>query len=56
KRLNMIAIPKSEWGKIREDFLQREGGDSEESPEQKEDPLIEEAVKLVGQELIEIKE
>lgn len=45
----------SEWGKIREDFLQREGGASEESPE-KEDPLIEEAVKLVGQELIEIKE
>ncbi|MDA2733371.1 DNA polymerase III subunit gamma/tau [Bacillus cereus] len=56
KRLNMIAIPKSEWGKIREDFLQREGGSSEESPEKKEDPLIEEAVKLVGQELIEIKE
>ena len=25
KRLNMIAIPESEWGKIREDFLQREG-------------------------------
>lgn len=52
----MIAIPKSEWGKIREDFLQREGGSSEESPEKKEDPLIEEAIKLVGQELIEIKE
>ncbi len=29
KRLNMIAIPKDHWGKIREEFLQREGGNSE---------------------------
>ncbi|CAM4408726.1 DNA polymerase III subunit gamma/tau [Bacillus manliponensis] len=56
KKLNMIAIPKSEWGKIREDFLQHDDGSLEDEPKKTADPLVEEAVKLVGQELIEIKE
>ncbi|MFD0769233.1 DNA polymerase III subunit gamma/tau [Bacillus sp. CGMCC 1.60114] len=55
KRLQMIAIPKSEWGKIRESFLQHEGSPSEEA-EKPKDPLIEEAVKIVGEQLIEIRE
>ncbi|MGG0187660.1 DNA polymerase III subunit gamma/tau [Bacillus rhizoplanae] len=55
KRLQMIAIPKSEWGKIREGFLQHEGNPSEEA-EKPKDPLIEEAVKIVGEQLIEIRE
>ncbi|WP_242225255.1 DNA polymerase III subunit gamma/tau [Bacillus cereus group sp. BfR-BA-01380] len=55
KNLQMIAIPKSEWGKIREGFLQNEGGSSEEA-EKPKDPLIEEAIKIVGEQLIEIKE
>lgn len=52
KRMHMIAIPKSEWAKIREDFLQHEPTE-EEKPK---DPLVEEALKLVGEELVEIKE
>ncbi|WP_416829681.1 DNA polymerase III subunit gamma/tau [Ectobacillus polymachus] len=52
KRMHMIAIPKSEWAKIREDFLQHEPTE-EEKPK---DPLIEEALKLVGEEFVEIKE
>ncbi|PEA52874.1 DNA polymerase III subunit gamma/tau [Bacillus pseudomycoides] len=55
KNLQMIAIPKSEWGKIREGFLQNEDGSSEEE-EKPKDPLVEEAVKIVGEQLIEIKE
>lgn len=53
KRLHMIAVPKSEWGKIREDFLKNE---PTEETKKKEDPLVEEAIKLVGQQLVEIQE
>ncbi|MFX3622527.1 MAG: DNA polymerase III subunit gamma/tau [Ectobacillus sp.] len=53
RKMQMIAIPKAEWGKIREDFLQNE---QTEDTKQKEDPLVEEAIKLVGQHLVEIKE
>ena len=56
KRLNMIAIPKSEWGKIREDFLQREGGDSEERPRTKRRSSYRRGCKISRQEFIEIKE
>ncbi|MGG2017264.1 DNA polymerase III subunit gamma/tau [Bacillus sp. S10(2024)] len=55
KNLQMIAIPKSEWGKIREGFLQSEGDSSEEA-EKPKDLLVEEALKIVGEQLIEIKE
>ncbi|MFD3450476.1 DNA polymerase III subunit gamma/tau [Microbacteriaceae bacterium 4G12] len=53
KRLQMVAIPKEEWGKIREDFLQHE---PTEEAKPKEDPLVEEAIQLVGQDLVEIKQ
>ncbi|MBO9131504.1 DNA polymerase III subunit gamma/tau [Bacillus sp. 165] len=52
KRLNMIAIPESEWGKIREDFLESEPREEE----QEANPLVDEAIKLVGEHLLEIKE
>jgi DNA polymerase-3 subunit gamma/tau len=54
KKLHMIAIPKSEWAKIREDFLHSEP--TEEVTEVKEDPIIEEAIRLVGEQFVEIKE
>jgi DNA polymerase-3 subunit gamma/tau len=53
QRLQMIAIPKSEWGKIREDFLRNE---TTEEQKKEEDPLVEEAIRLVGQQLVEIQE
>ena len=54
-RLEMVGVPDDEWGKIREEFLR--GQRSEEDVKQdEEDPLIAEAEKLVGAELIEIKE
>ncbi|MDG4658599.1 DNA polymerase III subunit gamma/tau [Ectobacillus antri] len=51
-RFNMIAVPKSEWSKIREGFLKEQVEDTPKA----EDPIVAEAIKLVGQELVEIQE
>ncbi|WP_078543231.1 DNA polymerase III subunit gamma/tau [Litchfieldia alkalitelluris] len=57
KRFDMIGVPEDEWGKIREGFLREQRHtDQDESNQNEEDPLIAEAMKLVGSELIEIKE
>jgi DNA polymerase III subunit gamma/tau len=54
KRFEMVAVPEEEWGKIREEFIREKGAKREQ--EQGEDPLIAEAKRLFGEELIEIKE
>ncbi|WP_078414538.1 DNA polymerase III subunit gamma/tau [Priestia abyssalis] len=54
KKLEMTAIPDSEWEQVREEFLRGQRGD--ENEQQEEEPLIAEAKKLFGAELIEIKE
>ncbi|WP_175637946.1 DNA polymerase III subunit gamma/tau [Metabacillus schmidteae] len=56
KSMEMVGVPEQDWGKIRKEFLsdQKEEDQPEQSGE--EDPLIAEARKLVGNELIEIKE
>ncbi|MFD1738821.1 DNA polymerase III subunit gamma/tau [Bacillus salitolerans] len=54
KKFEMVAIPDSEWAKIREEFIRGQRDESDESSETEEDPLIAEAKKLVGTELIEI--
>jgi DNA polymerase-3 subunit gamma/tau len=54
KRLEMTAIPDSEWEQVREGFLRGQRG--EEAEQEEEEPLIAEAKKLFGAELIEIKE
>lgn len=56
KKLHMIAIPKSEWGKIREDFLHSEPTEEVKEVKEVKDPIIEEAIKLVGEQFVEIKE
>ena len=53
RRFEMIAIPEEEWGKIREEFIRSKEAKAEKS---QEDPLIAEAIRLFGEELIEIKE
>ncbi|MDR0140487.1 DNA polymerase III subunit gamma/tau [Metabacillus idriensis] len=57
RNMEMVGVPEQEWGKIREDYIrdqrQNEDGDS---PDEDEDPLIAEAKKLVGTDLIEIKD
>ncbi|AGT30477.1 DNA polymerase III subunit gamma/tau [Geobacillus genomosp. 3] len=53
RRFDMIAIPEEEWGKIREEFIRNKEAKTEKS---EEEPLIAEAKRLFGEELIEIKE
>ncbi|EFR95643.1 gamma and tau subunits of DNA polymerase III, partial [Listeria ivanovii FSL F6-596] len=58
-----IGIPEDQWADVRENFLHSHGGDgsAEEgaSPEARkpaEDPFVLEATKLVGEDLLEIKD
>ncbi|MFD0051997.1 DNA polymerase III subunit gamma/tau [Actinomycetes bacterium NPDC127524] len=56
-RLEMAGVPESQWQQLREDFLATQNQDSTETDrKQDEDPFIAEARKLVGDELLEIKE
>ncbi|MFJ5625658.1 DNA polymerase III subunit gamma/tau [Peribacillus loiseleuriae] len=56
-RLEMAGVPESQWQSIREGFLSTQQLDGQQETETKEeDPFIEEARKLVGDELLEIKE
>ncbi|WP_243293079.1 DNA polymerase III subunit gamma/tau [Bacillus sp. FJAT-47783] len=53
-QLEMVGVPEQDWVKIREEFIREQRSDEVEKVE--EDPLIAEAKKLVGTELIEITE
>lgn len=55
KSFDMLAVPDEEWQQIREEFI-RGQKDENEGDQKEEDPFIEEAKKLVGLELMEIKE
>ena len=51
-----VGVPEEQWLKIREEFLQTQQlEDGEEDEQSQEDPVISEAIKLVGADLIEIK-
>jgi DNA polymerase III subunit gamma/tau len=58
KNLSMLSILDPEWQKLKAEFIkeQQQGQPSAEEQETKDDPLITEAIKLVGDDLIEIKE
>ncbi|MBM7663502.1 DNA polymerase-3 subunit gamma/tau [Bacillus mesophilus] len=56
KRYEMIAVPEPEWGKIREEYIREQRNDTEDDKQKEDDPLITEAQKLFGTELIEIIE
>ncbi|MBS4201446.1 DNA polymerase III subunit gamma/tau [Bacillus sp. FJAT-49732] len=55
KRLQFVGVPEDQWTEIREEFLQNHSQDGKKNDEEHEDPLISEAMKLVGADLIEIK-
>ncbi|CAH0347748.1 DNA polymerase III subunit gamma/tau [Bacillus sp. CECT 9360] len=56
-RLEMVGVPENQWQQTREEFLATQSTDpSDEGIQQEEDPFIAEARKLVGDELLEIKE
>ena len=57
RRIDMVGVPEAQWGKIREEFLQEhQPEDADTNTKEEEDPLIAEAKKLFGAELIEIKD
>ncbi|MFS0657112.1 DNA polymerase III subunit gamma/tau [Bacillus sp. 179-C3.3 HS] len=59
KRVELVGVPDAQWGKIREEFLRDHQSDEQADGQPtsvEEDPLIAEAKKLVGIDLIEIKD
>jgi DNA polymerase III subunit gamma/tau len=58
RQYTVVGVPEDQWLSIREDFIRNnksESGESADQP-QEEDPIISEAQKLVGMDLIEIKD
>ncbi|WP_059174290.1 DNA polymerase III subunit gamma/tau [Bacillus sp. FJAT-27445] len=59
KSFSIVGVPEDQWVTIRESFLanhQPDGGDDPETKREEEDPLLDEARKLFGGDLIEIIE
>ncbi|MBA4537678.1 DNA polymerase III subunit gamma/tau [Bacillus aquiflavi] len=55
KKMEMVGIPEKQWGKVRSEFFANQRQDQTEHSEE-EEPLIAEAKKLFGPDLIEIKD
>jgi DNA polymerase-3 subunit gamma/tau len=51
----IVAVPEKQWTEIRQEFIQTKKADSSEQKTAEEDPLVKEAIKLVGPDLLEIK-
>lgn len=51
----IIGVPEVQWTEIREEFLQSKKQDGDETGTDEQDPLVAEALKLVGEDLLEIK-
>ncbi|WP_114353950.1 DNA polymerase III subunit gamma/tau [Saliterribacillus persicus] len=59
KEIRFIPIPEENWLKLREEYIKKqrqEDPDGEADEEEEEDPLVSEARKLVGEELLEIQD
>lgn len=56
KRMQVIGVPEDQWLKIRENFISQRGDGASEGQAAAEDPLIAEAKKLFGDELIQIQD
>jgi len=60
KSYQIVGVPEEQWLQIREEFLNSShhlnSSDTETANQAKEEPIVEEAIKLFGEELLEIKE
>ncbi|WP_077329889.1 DNA polymerase III subunit gamma/tau [Virgibacillus siamensis] len=56
KQLTIIPIPANNWQELRNEYINRQEQSATKQEEQEEDPLISEARKLVGDELLDIHE
>lgn len=54
--IEIIGVPEEQWHEIRNSFLEHHRDLVKEQPTSQEDPLIEEAKKLFGEDIIEIKD
>lgn len=54
--LEIVCVPEEQWYSIREQFIKNYRGDSQEEEKNEEDPIVSEAIKLFGNEIIEIKD
>ncbi len=59
RRYKLVGVPEEQWLKIREEFLNsshHSGAGEEDGENQAEDPIVAEAKKLFGEELLEVKD
>jgi len=60
KRYNLLGVPEEQWLNIREEFLNSshhlDSADEGDSEERQENPVVSEAIKLFGEELLEVKD
>mgnify|MGYP003417654164 CR=1 FL=1 len=56
KNLEFVGIPNEQWMPVREEFLSSQNIEEKEAEPKEEDPFITEARKLVGDDLLEIKD
>lgn len=56
RQMEMLTVPASEWEKLKADYIRKQRGESDDEGKKQEDPLVAEAKRLFGPELIEVKE
>lgn len=56
EQFTIIPIPAEAWKQVREDYINKQEKDSSEQTERKEDLIVEEARKLVGDDLLHVHE
>lgn len=56
KQMKIIPIPEADWYTLRNDYLQHNEPQEAAEEEAKEDPLVDEAKKLFGEDTIEVQE
>jgi len=52
--VEMVGIPENQWKAVRRSYIENHIYGHRETPNEEKDPLIEEAKKLVGEDLLEI--
>lgn len=54
KQMEIIAIPDHDWQELRADFIQNQEKSNPEKTKEQPDPVVDEAKKLFGDDLVEI--
>lgn len=54
--LTMVTIMQVDWNRVKEQFIKQQKGNNNDSEEVEEEPIVAEAIKLFGTELVEIED